>query len=229
MKRLTIVLTGAALATALCMCGCGTQPEAVEKAPQKDQKTTEQPRENVVVDKSGLQEEIDSQGQYQESDYPEDAWANYKSALENAHAANSDSNASQDEVDSAESSLRNSEYALMNATSKDHPKKFDYDWYKSGQLNSRDGAWVAAACMVSIAFQHDGERYLVATIANDDATLSDHDVLLQEKSGISFESYEEGSVLTILGTTEEMKQVSIGKNYSEWLPTINVVEVMEAP
>lgn len=83
--------------------------------------------------------------------------------------------------------------------------------------------------MVSITFQADEERYLIATIANDDATLSNHDVLLQSTDECTLDDYSEGDILAILGTTEEMKEVAIGKSYSEWLPVINAVEIQEAP
>ncbi|BAK45570.1 hypothetical protein [Eggerthella sp. YY7918] len=106
--------------------------------------------------------------------------------------------------------------------------KFDYDWYKSNR-NNREGVWIATACMVVKTFQSDGELYLVATIANDDATLSNHDVLLQATEEVSFDEVIDGDVLAILGTTEEMNQVTIGKSYSEWLPTINVAEMEVAP
>lgn len=226
MKKLAAVAL--ALAMALCMLGCGSQSDAAKQASDEDEKASAAPQENSAADKSDLRKEINSQGQYQESDYPKDAWNDYKTALENAYAVNADDNASQDDVDSAESSLRNSEYSLLNATSRDHPKKFDYDWYKNNSGNVRDGSWVAAACIVSITFQDDGERYLIATIANDDASLSNHDVLLQATKTASLDDYAAGSVLAIVGVTEEMKHVTTG-SYSEYLPTINVVEVQEAP
>ena len=230
MKRVTVMAL--TLAMALCMFGCSSQSHTAMQTPQEDQNAKTSPsQKNATSDKSELRKELNSQGQYQEGEYPEDAWSKYKAALENAYAVNADDEASQEEVDSAKSSLSLAEYSLVNASSRDHPRKFDhkwYEWYKSNSKN-REGSWVTAACMVSIAFQDDGKKYLVATIANDDATLSDHDVLLQATDEASLDDYTEGSVLAILGMTEDMKNVTFGKSYSEWLPVINVVEIQEAP
>ena len=108
-------------------------------------------------------------------------------------------------------------------------KKFAYEWYKAGDRYKRDGTWTTAACMVKSTFNDGENRLLVATIANDDASLSDCDVLLQPTNSASFDEIDQGDVLAILGTTEEMKVVTIGKTYKETLPVINVVELEIAP
>lgn len=221
-------------ATALCaliafsLCGCASQTDAPKHGASEKREATSSSQKSADADKSDLRKVLNSQGQYQEDDYPQKAWDSYKAALENAYAVNADDGASQDEVDSAERGLSGAERSLLNATSREHPRKFDYDWYKSNR-NNRDGEWVAAACMVSRTFQSDGERYLVATIANDDATLSEHDVLLRATDEASLDGIVEGDVLAILGTTDEMLEVTLGRSYQEWLPTINVVQVDVAP
>ena len=226
MRRILAIAACAVIAFSLC--GCASQDDAPKQAPSEEQEAPASSQKNAV-DKSSLRKELNSQGQYQEADYPKDAWDRYRAALENAYAVNADDDASQEEVDSAKYSLDGSEDSLLNATSREHPKKFDYDQYKAGYLDARDGAWVAAACMVWKTFQSDGEQYLVATIANDDATLSEHDVLLRATGEAPLDDVVEGDVLAILGTTDEMLQVTLGKNYKEWLPTINVVQADVAP
>ncbi|WP_158295196.1 FIVAR domain-containing protein [Eggerthella lenta] len=227
MKRISVLAACALVAFSLC--GCASQADAPKQGASEKQEAPATSPKNSNTDKRDLQSEIDDQGQYEEADYPPATWKRYKEALGNARAVLADDDASQDEVDDAERELNSSEYSIKNATGRDHPQKFDYDRYKAGNYHARDGEWVAAACMVSRTFQSDGERLLVATIANDDATLSDHDVLLQSTEEASFDGIEEGDVLAILGSTEEMKQVTIGKSYQEWLPTINVVQVDVAP
>lgn len=218
----------ACLLIVFSLCGCASQADAPKQAASDEQEAPAQSQKNAEADKSDLRKELNSQGQYQEGDYPQDAWDSYKAALENAYAMNADDGASQDDVDSAERKLSSAERSLVNATSREHPKKFDYDWYKRNK-NNRGGEWVVAACMVSKTFQSDGEQYLVATIANDDATLSEHDVLLRATEEASLDNIVEGDVLAILGTTDEMLEVTLGKSYQEWLPTINVVQVDVAP
>ncbi len=227
MRRISVI--AACWLIVFSLCGCASQADAPKKAASEEQEASASPQKNNVVDKSGLQSELDSQGQYEESECQEGQWVRYEEALEKARTVLADDDASQDEVDFAETLLREREGFLANATSRSHPRKFDYNWYKSGSQLSRDGAWVAAACMVSKTFQSDGEQYLVATIANDDATLSEHDVLLRATEEASLDDVVEGDVLAILGTTDEMLEVTLGESYQEWLPTINVVQVDVAP
>lgn len=221
MRKLACAAVAAAMAFALAGCaGAGTSDE---------EQVNQQLQEQQVVDKSELQAEILSQKAYEEEAYPAVSWDKYTAALDNANSVMENEDATQEEVDSAESSLRNSAYSMENATDREHPKKFAYEWYKAGDRYKRDGTWTTAACMVKSTFNDGENRLLVATIANDDASLSDCDVLLQPTNSASFDEIDQGDVLAILGTTEEMKVVTIGKTYKETLPVINVVELEIAP
>lgn len=227
MRRISVM--AACLLIVFSLCGCASQADAPKHGASEKQQAPATSPKYSNADKRDLQAEIDGQGQYDEADYPAATWKRYKEALGNARAVLADDDASQDEVDDAERELNSSEYSIKNATGREHPQKFDYDRYKAGGYHARDGEWVAAACMVSKTFQSEGEQYLVATIANDDATLSEHDVLLRATEEASLDDVVEGDVLAILGTTDEMLEVTLGKSYQEWLPTINVVQVDVAP
>lgn len=182
--------------------------------------------DTTFIDKSELQTLIDSQAEYKESDFPAEAWSNYVSALDEAKRVLDRDDVTQSDIDSAASNLSSKERNLLNATDKDHPKKFDYDWYIDGQYKARNGAWVAAAVMVSHTFQDDGQRYLVATLANDDATLSEHDILLQPTEADDLSGYSVGDVLVVVGTTDEMMRVTLSaENYNEDCPAINVQDI----
>lgn len=113
-------------------------------------------------------------------------------------------------------------------SSKDNPVKFTYDWYKGNSLN-REGKWTVAPCMITNSFQYSGERYLVATLANDDATLSDIEILVPPSEDGITDDIEVGDVIVLLGTTDEMMKVSIGNNDLGFIPTINPVEIEVAP
>lgn len=113
-------------------------------------------------------------------------------------------------------------------SSKDNPVKFTYDWYKGNSLN-REGKWTVAPCMITNSFQDSGERYLVATLANDDATLSDIEILVPPSEDGITDDIEVGDVIVLLGTTDEMMKVSIGNNDLGFIPTINPVEIEVAP
>lgn len=218
-KKLLLIAFIAVFAFALC--GCST--------PQNSTQETSDTSDQVEnVDKSELQNEYDSQLDYNKEDYPEDRYNDWVEALETAKQVLANENATQEEVDDAESSLRNTAYGLENATDREHPKKFDYDWYKSGTFHSRDGAWTVMACMITNEFKQDGDKYYIATVANDDATLSDVDVLiLPSENGVEDE-ITTGDVITLLGTTSEMMKVSIEGNDLGYLPSINPVEITVA-
>ena len=220
MKNLLIILLSVVLSSALI--GCSSTKNDSENTNET------QSSSNAPVDKSELQAEIESQTEYDPNGYPEEQYNNWVEALNNANSVMNDNSATQDEVDDATYDLENSVYNLVNATDKDHPKKFDYEWYKSGQFHARDGAWTVMACVITNSFTNNNEEYYVATVANDDATLSDVDVLILPSTTGVEDGLSVGDVITLLGTTDEMTQVTIGKTYQKNLPSINPVEIQIA-
>lgn len=178
---------------------------------------------SAIVDKSGLEATLADSGKTQE-DYEPEGWDAYASAHEEAKRILSDNKATQEEVDAANLALINAADALVPVPDSGLYQKFDYGWYMENERN-RNGKYVGAACMVTRTFQSQGKRYLVATLANDDATLSDHDILLMPSDREDLSGYQVGDALPVFGTTHEMQQVSLQDGYDAALPAIIVTSI----
>ena len=176
------------------------------------------------VDKSGLEEALADNDLVQENFEPE-GWEDFVQAREKAERVLEDEGATQEEVDSADYSLYWTADQLVPLPSSGRYIKFDYDWYMEN-YNHRDGEYVAGAFMVTHTFQSGGRRYLVATLANEDATLSDHDVLLMPSAEQDLSGYQVGDALPVFGATHEMQQVTLQDGYDEALPAIDVLYIL---
>ncbi|MDN0056350.1 hypothetical protein [Collinsella ihumii] len=178
------------------------------------------------VDKSGLRDALNI-FTFEQQDYYEQGWSDYVEARAAAEAVLADGSATQESVDNATRALRFSSEILVPKPDSGLYQKFTYDWYMENNYH-REGAHVGAAGMVTTTFRDDSNRYLVVTLANDDATLSDNDVLIMPSSRDDLESYAVGDVLAIFGTTYQIQVVSTSDGYSGNLPAIIAVEIRVA-
>lgn len=176
------------------------------------------------VDKSGLEAALVA-NDFAQEDFEPEGWDAFVEAREKAERVLEDEGATQEEVDSADYSLCWTADQLVPLPSSGQYIKFDYDWYMEN-YNHRDGEYVAGAFRVTHTFQSGGRRYLVSTLANEDATLSDHDVLLIPSAKEDLSGYQVGDALPVFGTTHEMQQVTLQDGYDEALPAIDVLYIL---
>lgn len=182
------------------------------------------------VDKTALQEQVDS-GNYSEKDYSNISWKKYTQSLEAAQEVLDDSNATQDDVDNALRELMSAKEGLDPAagtgsseSSNSGFSKFDYQTYMDNS-DVRDGKKVALVCMVKMAVNTSDGRCLVVTLANDDATLSDDDIILLSSASDDLTEYNARDILTVFGETHEMMKLTTDGGFSDTLPVVVVTSI----
>ncbi len=182
------------------------------------------------VDKTALQEQVDS-GDYSEKNYSNISWKKYTQSLEAAQEVLDDSNATQDDVDNALRELMSAKEGLDPAagtgsseSSNSGFSKFDHQTYMDNS-DARDGKKVGLVCMVKMAVNTSDGRCLVVTLANDDATLSDDDIILLSSASDDLTEYNAHDILTVFGETHEMMKLTTDGGFSDTLPVVVVTSV----
>lgn len=182
------------------------------------------------VDKTALQEQVDS-GDYSEKNYSNISWKKYTQSLEAAQEVLDDSNATQDDVDNALRELMSAKEGLDPAAGTGSSEsnnsgfsKFDHQTYMDNS-DARDGKKVGLVCMVKMAVNTSDGRCLVVTLANDDATLSDDDIILLSSASDDLTEYNAHDILTVFGETHEMMKLTTDGGFSDTLPVVVVTSV----
>lgn len=172
------------------------------------------------VDKSELEDYLSSNSRDQSS-YLDQTWGIYSQRLQEAQDVINNDDATQDEVDVALDNLKTADQGLVPTPESGQYTTFSADWYNS----HTDGSLMGFPGLVSKTFRSGTDRYLIVTVANQDASLSDQSIVVMPSRFDNLESYNEGDAVNVFGKTSTLKDVTVG-TLSGTFPAVEVTKVI---